>query len=118
MMKFFLILLFSVSTFLHADMFKDLEISNALLAASGYGTKQTWSTNELEKVEDLISKFSDPDLKKMWYSNLVTYALTSNGIGKQPPSAHCKIAKTNIPKIKDKDLIQLWNMNYSLYGCR
>ena len=117
-MKKLLIILLSSSALLSADIYKDLEISNELLAIAGYGEKLSWTVEELKDVEILISEFSDDSLKQVWYGNLILYALTGNGFGNQPSSGHCLIAKRSLPKLQDDDLIALWEMNYTLYGCR
>ena len=117
-MKIFLLTIFLSSSFVSADIYQDLEISNQLLAAAEYGQKSSWTVEELKDVENLISRFSDESLKQVWYGNLILYSLTANGFGNQPSKGHCLIAKQSIPKLKDDDLIALWNTNYSLYGCR
>lgn len=117
MKKLLITLLFS-SSFLTADIYEDLAISNQLLAAAEYGAKTSWTVSELENIENLVERFSDKDLKAVWYGNLILYALTGNGFGNTPSSGHCRIAKNSIPKLGDDDLISLWEMNYSLYGCR
>ena len=62
-MKKLLIILLSSSALLSADIYKDLEISNELLAIAGYGEKLSWTVDELKDVEILISEFSDDSLK-------------------------------------------------------
>jgi hypothetical protein len=117
MKKIFILSLLVVFTYdAKADMMKDLELSNELLAMSEYGTKASWSTSELVTLENKISRFSDDNLKQIWISNVVTYSLIGN-LPNYPNTKMCNIAKRNIKKIADNDLRSLWNMNYGLYNC-
>ena len=126
MKKIFILSLFVVFTYdAKADVMKDLELSNELLAMVEYGAKASWSTSELVTLENKISRFSnaeskingfDDSLKQIWISNIVTYALIGN-LPNYPNTKMCNIAKRNIKKIADNSLRDLWNMNYSLYNC-
>ena len=117
MKKIFILSLFVVFTYdAKADVMKDLQLSNELLAMAEYGAKSSWSTSELVTLENKISRFSDDSLKQIWISNIVTYALIGN-LPNYPNTKMCNIAKRNIKKIADNSLRDLWNMNYSLYNC-
>ena len=98
------------------DEIKDIELSAELLAFAEYGSKSSWSESDVIRVERMVSEFSDPDLKEIWISNVITYALIGN-LPKYPSSTMCKIAKRNILKLRDKELKSLWDLNYGLYGC-
>ena len=57
MKKIFILSLLVVFTYdAKADMMKDLELSNELLAMSEYGAKASWSTSELVTLENKISR--------------------------------------------------------------
>ena len=109
---FILIFSFEAKT----DEIKDIELSAELLAFAEYGSKSSWSESDVIRVERMVSEFSDPDLKEIWISNVITYALIGN-LPKYPSNAMCKIAKRNISKLRDKDLKSIWDVNYGLYGC-
>ena len=109
-----LITFFSLET--KTDEIKDIELSAELLAFAEYGSKSSWSESDVIRVERMVSEFSDPDLKEIWISNVITYALIGN-LPKNPSNAMCKIAKRNISKLRDKELKSIWDLNYGLYGC-
>ena len=109
---FILIFSFEAKT----DEIKDTELSAELLAFAEYGNKSSWSESDVIRVERMVSEFSDPNLKELWISNVITYALIGN-LPKYPSNAMCKIAKRNISKLRDKDMKSLWDINYGLYGC-
>ena len=83
---FILIFSFEAKT----DEIKDIELSAELLAFAEYGSKSSWSESDVIRVERMVSEFSDPDLKEIWISNVITYALIGN-LPKYPSNAMCKI---------------------------
>ena len=109
---FILIFSFEAKT----DEIKDIELSAELFAFAEYGSKSSWSESDVIRVERMVSEFSDPNLKEMWISNVITYALIGN-LPKYPSNVMCKIAKRNISKLRDKELKSIWDVNYGLYGC-
>tara|TARA_A100001234_G_scaffold126836_1_gene111342 strand:- start:192 stop:554 length:363 start_codon:yes stop_codon:yes gene_type:complete len=117
MKKIILITLIAFFSFeAKTDEIKDIELSAELLAFAEYGSKSSWSESDVIRVERMVSEFSDPDLKEIWISNVITYALIGN-LPKYPSNAMCKIAKRNISKLRDKELKSIWDLNYGLYGC-
>ena len=108
--------LFTLSMSVLPNTIKDLELSNQLMLIAEYGSKSSWSYSELNEIESLVNEFNDEDLKQIWISNIITYALMS-GLPNQPPSSHCGFAKKNIDRLKDDDLRSIWKMNFRLYGC-
>ena len=111
-----IICLVFVSVGAKADLMRDMELSNQLLAYAEYGGKANWSISELNNLEKKVSLFSDESLKQVWIANIALYSLMGGG-SMQPSRAYCEIAKRNISKITDKDLRSLWGTNYNLYGC-
>jgi|TARA_B100001094_G_scaffold93412_1_gene89272 hypothetical protein len=111
-----IICLVFVSVGTKADLMRDVELSNQLLAYAEYGGKVNWSISELNNLEKKVSLFSDENLKQIWIGNIAMYSLMGDG-SMRPSRAYCQIAKRNISKINDKDIRSLWNTNYNLYGC-
>ena len=117
MKKIILITLIAFFSFeAKTDEIKDIELSAELLAFAEYGSKSSWSESDVIRVERMVSEFSDPDLKEIWISNVITYALIGN-LPDYPSRGMCKIAKRNISKLRDKELKSIWDLNYGLYGC-
>ena len=106
----------TLSTSVFSNTMKDLGISSQLMMMAEYGSKSSWSYSELNEIESLVNELNNEDIKQVWISNIITYALVSN-LPNQPPSTHCKVAEKNIARLKDNDIRSIWKMNFSLYGC-
>ncbi len=105
-----LIILYTSSVSVFADMMRDLEISNELLAITEYGAKISWTADELENIEILRNEFTDDNLIQVWTANILMYSLTT-----QP--TQCDIAERNLSLLSDENLKTIWEQNYNLYGC-
>ena len=96
-----------------ADPLQDLAVTTELMAASAKKDSNGNSQPDLERIEALLPKITEKDVRKIWLNNLMLGYYTKVGDRGKPTPDLTRVEEL-LSQVVDKDTKQIWLNNLML----